>query len=207
MTKLTEPEDLAMLRHRFGRAIEMSSAYNAFNENEVETGPGKSVINDMVRFQTTHTLLITYYSFIYSLFDPSAVNFIDTYKNIAAQLPSDAREAGRIAIDEWNKIKVPMSIIRSTIGFHHAKKEKSANKGYESYGSIHPYSPKLIMQALRIVFRRASEVYETGEAYAKTPKSQDTEQLMAYVKAIQKAIEETPHQDVMQILREVLEQD
>jgi hypothetical protein len=199
-----EPEDLAMLRHRFGRAIEVSTAYHAFNNGEIAVGPDKTCINEVVRFQVTHTLLVTYYSFIYSLFDPSGVNFIKISEKVSPLIASDGQEAARLAIETWQKIRKPMSIIRSNIGFHHSEAAKGASMGYESYGSIHPFEPELIMQALRVFFRRASEVYEPREPYGAKPLAKDTGELMQYVMRIKAEIQANPKEDVMELLRDAL---
>ncbi|MFQ6758407.1 MAG: hypothetical protein D9V46_04180 [Deltaproteobacteria bacterium] len=199
-----ESEDLAMLRHRFGRAIEVSTAYHAFNNHEVAVGPDKTCINEVVRFQVTHTLLITYYSFIYSLFDPSGVNFTEISKSVVPHLPQDGKAAAALAIAEWEEIRTPMSIIRSNIGFHHSEREKGANKGYESYGRIHPLAPELIMQALRVFFRHAAEVFEPREPYGVKPSSSDTDELMRFVLSMKEEIEASPHEDIMELFRSAL---
>lgn len=200
----TESEELAMLRHRFGRAIEISTAYHTFNNREVAVGPDKICINEVVRFQVTHTLLITYYSFIYSLFDPSGVNFAKISKQISPFIARDGQEAASLAIEKWQEIRTPMAIIRSNIGFHHSDEAKGANKGYESYGNIHPLAPELIMQALRVFFRRAAEVYEPREPYGVKTSSQDTEELMRLVLRMRADIEASPHQDIMELMRNTL---
>lgn len=197
-----ESEELAMLRHRFGRAIEVSTAYHTFNNQEVEVGPEKTCINEVVRFQVTHTLLITYYSFIYSLFDPSGVDFRKIAKRVSPQIAQDGQDAAALAVAQWEVIRKPMSIIRSNIGFHHSEREKGANVGYESYGEIHPLAPELIMQALRVFFRRASEVFEPREPYGGKPSSSDTDMLMRFVLQMKQEIDADPHQDIMVLFRD-----
>lgn len=199
-----EPEDLAMLRHRFGRATEVSTAYHTFNNREVAIGPNKTCINEVVRLQVTHTLLITYYSFIYSLFDPSGVDFRKISERVSPLIAQDGQDAAAIAIAQWEKILTPMSIIRSNIGFHHSEREKGASRGYESYGKIHPLAPELIMHALRIFFRRTSEVFEPREPYVTKPSSSDIDHLMHLVLHIKQEIESSPHQDIMEVLRNAL---
>ena len=199
-----ESEDLAMLRHRFGRAIEVSTAYHAFNNHEVAVGTDKTCINEAVRFQVTHTLLITYYSFIFSLFDPSGVDFRKVAERVSPMLAQDGKDAAALAIAQWEEIRIPMSIIRSNIGFHHSEREKGASKGYESYGKIHPLAPELIMQALRVFFRRASEVFEPREPYGAKPSSNDTSELIRLVLHIKQEIEASPLQDIMESFRNAL---
>lgn len=199
-----ESEDLAMLRHRFGRAIEVSTAYHTFNNQEVEIGPNKICINEAVRFQVTHTLLITYYSFIYSLFDPSGVDFRKISKQVLPLIKQDGQYAAALAIAQWEEIRIPMSIIRSNIGFHHSEQQKGANRGYESYGKIHPLAPEFIMQALRVFFRRTAEVFEPREPYGNKPSSNDTDRLMSLVLNIKQEIDASPHQDIMEVIRNAL---
>ncbi len=200
MPKLLEPEDLKMLRHRFSRTIEMWVAYNTFLEREVLVGNDKTCLNDTVVFQTTHTLLIAYYSFVFSLFDPSAVNFKSITEKILPNLPQDAREARDLVLEQWEEIKTPISIIRNNIGFHHSPKQKGATTGYENYGNIHPYATELIMQALRVFFRRVDGVFESSEPYGVAPDESTTVALMAYVRKLKEYIVENPHEEVFKNL-------
>jgi len=201
MTKLAEPEDLQMLRHRFGRTIEMWVAYNTFLNREVLVGNDKTCINNHVVFQTTHTLLIAYYSFVFSLFDPSAVNFRKITEKILDELPSDAREARDLVLEQWAKIEKPLTIIRNNIGFHHSVKQKGADFGYENYGNIHPLSTELIMQALRVFFRRVDGVFESKESYGIAPAENDTLALMEQVRRMKEYIIQNPYEDVFKSLR------
>ncbi|WP_233963236.1 MULTISPECIES: hypothetical protein [Enterobacterales] len=204
MTKLPEPEDLQMLRHRFSRTIEMWVAYNTFLNREVLVGNDKTCLNDIIVFQTTHTLLIAYYSFIFSLFDPSAVNFKKITEKILPHLPPDAHEARGLVLEQWGKIEKPLTIIRNTIGFHHSAKQKGASTGYQNYGNIHPLSTELIMQALRVFFRRVDGVFESSEPYGVAPAEDDTVALMEKVRGLKEYIVENPHEEVLKSLRTLL---
>ncbi|WP_272692320.1 hypothetical protein [Providencia sp. PROV164] len=204
MTKLVEPEALQMLRHRFSRTIEMRVAYNTFLNREVLVGNDKTCLNDIIVFQTTHTLLIAYYSFIFSLFDPSAVNFRKITEEILPHLPPDAHGARDLVLEQWEKIEKPLTIIRNTIGFHHSAKQKGASTGYQNYENIHQLSTKLIMQALRVFFRRVDGVFESSELYGITPDEDDTVALMAQVRKLKEYIVENPHEEVFKSLRTLL---
>lgn len=204
MPKLPEPEELEMLKHRFARTIEMWVAYNTFLKREVLVGNDKTCLNDIVVFQTTHTLLIAYYSFVYSLFDPSAVNFKSITEKILPHLPQDAHEARDLVLEQWEEIKTPLSIIRNNIGFHHSPKQKGANTGYQNYGNIHPYSTELIMQALRVFFRCVNTVFESNEPYGIAPSENDTTALMDHVRKLKKYIVENPHEDIFKNLHALL---
>lgn len=206
MPKLPEPEDLQMLRHRFSRTIEMWVAYKTFLNREILVGSDKTCINEQVVFQTTHTLLVAYYSFVYSLFDPNAVNFKQITDKTLLHLPEDAHEARDIVLEQWEKIRTPISIIRNNIGFHQSPKQKGASLGYENYGNIHPYAPELIMQALRVFFRRVDSIFESTEAYGNKPIEADTVALMDIVKKLQQYIIDHPHEEVFKDLH-VLFQD
>ncbi|ORM53278.1 hypothetical protein HA39_19345 [Pantoea brenneri] len=205
MTKLPEPENLQMLRHRFSRTIEMGVAYNTFLNREVLIGSDKTCLNDFVLVQTTHTLLITYYSFIFSLFDPSAVNFKIITESISAELPPDMHEIRNLILEQWEKIKKPMAIIRHKIGFHHSQSQTDVDFGYTNYSKIHPLSPELIMMALRVFFRRLDDIYSSNEPYAIKPVEKDTLVLMDQVRKMKEYIEKNPHQDIFENLRESLD--
>lgn len=204
MPKLPEPEDLRMLRHRFARTIEMGVAYNTFLKREVLVGNDKTCLNNIIGFQTTHTLLIAYYSFVFSLFDPSAVNFKKITENILPYLPQDAREARDLVLEQWEEIKIPLTLIRNNIGFHHSPKQKGASIGYQSYGNIHPYATELIMQALRVFFRRVDAVFESSEPYGVAPNENDTVALMDYVRELKEYIVKNPHEEVFKNLHALL---
>ena len=60
------------------------------------------------------------------------------------------------------------------------------------------------MQALRVFFRRASEVYEPREPYGAKPLAKDTGELMQYVMRIKAEIQANPKEDVMELLRDAL---
>ncbi|QEW31120.1 hypothetical protein D0N50_05280 [Erwinia billingiae] len=204
MQKLSEPEDLEMLRHRFARTIEIWVAYNTFLNREVLIGNDKICLNDTVAFQTTHTLLIAYYSFVFSLFDPSAVNFKNITEKMLHHLPQDAHEARDLILEQWEKIKIPLSIVRNNIGFHHSPKRKGANTGYQNYGNIHPLATELIMQALRVFFRRVDAVFESHESYGVAPNESDTMALMDQVRELKNYIVENPHEDAFKKLNALL---
>ena len=93
MTKLPEPESLGTLRHRWARTIEVWVAYRTFLHREVFVGPDRVCLNPLVVQQTTHTLLACYYSFLYSLFDPSGVNFDRVSKDLLPSLPPTTMKA------------------------------------------------------------------------------------------------------------------
>lgn len=201
MPKLPEPEELQMLRHRFARTIEIWVAYNTFLNKEVLVGEFHTCLNDIIVFQTTHTLLITYYSFVYSLFDPSAVNLKKIKDEILFHLPQqDAHEALDLVLEEWEKIRTPISIIRNNIGFHHSSQQKGARAGYQSYGKIHPYSTEIIMQALRVFFRCVDGVFQSNEPYGIEPSESDTLALMEHVRELKKYIVENPHENIFEKL-------
>lgn len=204
MPKLPEPEDLQMLKHRFARTIEMGVAYNTFLKREVLVGNDKTCLNDMIVYQTTHTLLISYYSFIFSLFDPSAVNFKSISEKLLPHLQEDAHEARDLILEQWEKIKTPLSKIRNNIGFHHSPKQKGADIGYQNYGNIHPYAIELIMQALRVFFRRVNTVFESSEPYGIEPNEKDTLALMDHVRKLKEYIDENPHEEMFKNLKALL---
>lgn len=182
--KLDEPEELSQLRHRFGRCIEAAIAYYTFLNNEILVGPEFTCTSDQVVKQTTHTLLISYYSYIYSLFDPSGTDFRNPFEIHRASLPQDACDAGDIALQAWAKIEKPMASIRSNIGFHHGALEKQSNHGYASYSKINPFAAELIMQSLRVFFRSSSDVFNCKDNYESPPSKYSTCELLSHVKSL-----------------------
>jgi len=204
MTKLPEPEDLQMLRHRFARTIEVWVAYNTFLSREVFVGEDKICLNNLVVEQTTHTLLIAYYSFVFSLFDPSAVNFKNITEKVLPHLPQDAHEARDLVLEQWKNIEKPLAIIRNNIGFHHSTSQKGAKAGYQNYANIHPLATELIMNGLRVFFRRVDGVFESREPFGIAPDEEDTVALMAYVRKLNEHIVQNPHEEIFKNLRALL---
>lgn len=194
-----------MLRHRFARTIEIWVAYNTFLNREVLVGPDKVCINDVVVFQTAHTLLVAYYSFVYSLFDRSAVDFQAITEKTLPHLPQDAREARDIVLDQWEQIRSPISIIRNNIGFHQSPKQKGSSRGYENYGNVHPHATELIMQGLRVFFRRVDAVFESTEPYGTQPTEADTLALMDLVRRLKQDLIDHPHDELFKNLRKLFD--
>lgn len=186
---MEEPDELAMLHHRFARTLEIEVAYNAFVKKEVSIGEEYSCLHEPLREGVTHTLLITYYSFIYSLFDPSGVNLNNLDASILSNLSKEAIDARNIAIAQWNAIATPMAKIRNNVGFHHSKKRTGASCGYESYSGVHPYSTILILLAMRLFFRHAYSVYEPAEPLLTTPTAEENEELEKQILFIKEFID------------------
>lgn len=73
---MKESDELYLLRFRYGRAVEVLYAYKTFLLKEVKYG-NKNTCKDKEQVEDiTHTLLVVYYSYIYSMFDKSGTDFI-----------------------------------------------------------------------------------------------------------------------------------
>ena len=189
-----------MLHHRFGRTIEVMVAYRSFLNIEVNVGEEFSCVNDELRQQVTHTLLVTLYSYIYSLFDPSAVNLKQLPNSVIEPLDDEAKQALDMAIAEWDKIKTPISKIRSNIGFHHSKKESGANCGYSSFYEVHPLSPMLIVDSLRLFFRVAYQFYTPREPMPLVKGESQVSELMEHILELHELVKETDPNKLAQLL-------
>ena len=165
MKKITEPEGLKLLRHRFSRVIEISIAYRAFLNDEVLIGSDKTCPDRHVASQVTHTLLVTYYSYIYSLFDKSGANFTSITKELIGDIHPNGEKARNLVICQWSEISDQITKIRHNIGFHQSVKSSGHDHGYSSFGYIHPLASEVIMHALRAYFRYINDAYEHSEPY------------------------------------------
>lgn len=197
--KLPEPEALAMLRHRFGRTIEIWTAYNAFRNREIEVGPDKTCTDDLIVEQTTHTLLVTFYSFVYSLFDKSGVNFQNISQTILGQLTPAAREARAIVVATEEHIHSDLAKIRSNIGFHQGDNRKKQHVGYGAYNTFHPLAPMLIMHGLRAFFRETSKIYAHSEPHAKEMDEETTVRLLELCRELKREIDTNKGVDLSSI--------
>lgn len=164
---IQETEEIFLLRHRFGRTMEIWTAYNVFLRREVKVGKEYICYEPYVVEQTTHTLLIAYYSYLYSLFDPIGTNYITATESIVDKLPDRAKAVRHDILEHWDKIKEPINKIRHNIGFHGGKKVKNSTSGYCAYADtqLHPWSPEYILQLLRVFFRDLDKVVSKSENF------------------------------------------
>ncbi|MBA2244422.1 MAG: hypothetical protein H0W11_05675 [Gemmatimonadetes bacterium] len=94
-------------------------------------GPERSCPSELFVAQTTHTLLVVYYSFMYSLFDSKGVNFATATAPLQGELCAEAWEARERAMALWSAIERPMMLIRHKVGFHGEDKQSGLEMGYE----------------------------------------------------------------------------
>jgi hypothetical protein len=189
MTKLAEPEKLRTLKHRWGRTVEIWVAYQVFLNDEVKIGPAFTCINRDLAKQTTHTLLTCYYSYLFSLFDRSGINFEEISAELVVNASHKASEVRTLILEHWEDIRSPMTQIRNNIGFHGAVKEKGKSLGYSAYFSIHPFSSEYIMTLMRVFFRLMEEVYESAETIARQVNPGEIDLLMEQAKLTKQMIE------------------
>lgn len=201
--KLPEPEELAMLRHRFGRTIEVWIAYSAFLRREILTGPNKFCVNDKIVEQTTHTLLIIFYSFIHSMFDKSGVDFTKISQGMLNDLTPAAKEARAIVVDVEKRIHPELEKIRNNIGFHQGNKRKKHLSGYGAYDAFHPWIPMLIMDGLRVFFREVDKRYAHKEEYGLEIDEKTTEEILEFCRKIKRDINADKVSDLATNLREL----
>ena len=195
-SKPVEPEEVSMLRHRFGRTIEIWTAYNVFLSGEVEVGPDKTCLDSTIVDQTTHTLLIAFYSFVYSLFDPSGVSFPKISQSMLDELTPVAREARAIVVSTEQKIHSELGKIRSNIGFHQGNRFKKHDVGYLAYKAFHPLAPMVIMQGMRVFFREVAKTHEPYEPYALDVSDEDTLGVLQYCRDMKKEVDENQGADL-----------
>lgn len=199
-TKLPEPEGLAMLRHRFGRTIEIWIAYSVFLNREIEIGPGKTCFDEAVLEQTTHTLNMVLYSFLFSMFDRSGVSFPKITAPLLEQLTPAAREARAMVVEAEHRIHGELARIRNNIGFHQGARRKSHRDGYDAYKAFHPGIPVLIMQGLRVFFREADKTYGSAEDYVIPVDDEVTDELLRLCRDLKREIAEDAGSDIASML-------
>lgn len=156
----------------------MATAYKTFLNREVLVGPERSCPSDFFVAQTTHTLLVIYYSFLYSLFDSKGVNFIAATESLRTELPSEAWEAREKAIEHWQSINKQMMLVRHKIGFHGEDNYKGLELGYEQYRNIHPIQPELVMMYLGAFFRFVHLHYDVKGSMVNPPTEESARGLL-----------------------------
>jgi hypothetical protein len=191
---IQETEEIFLLRHRFGRTIEIWTAYNVFLKREVKVGEGFTCFDKSIVEQTTHTLLITYYSFLHSLFDSSGTDFIKATQPFVDNLTERCREVRQEIIEHWEKIKTPINKIRNNIGFHGGREVKNSKSGYSAYAdsNLHPWSPDYILQLLKVFFLDLDKTVSRSENYYKHISDEEITKLYNKAKDIKKRMEDIP---------------
>ena len=198
--KVPEPEALAMLRHRFGRTIEIWTAYHVFLTREVDVGPRKTCVDETIVEQTTHTLNMVFYSFVYSIFDPSGVSFPKISQTILKEITPIAIEARTMVIEAERRIHGDLAKIRSNIGFHQGANRKKHKVGYGAYNTFHPGIPMLIMHGLRVFFREVAKTHESSEPYAKPVDDAVTAKILQHCRNLENEIAEDDGADLPSML-------
>jgi len=162
---MKETEEMYLLRFRYGRAAEMFIAYKTFLHRQVITGDKSYCPNEEVVIQVTHTLLLTFYSFIYSMFDKSGTDFISTTEPYVNVLTDAGKEVRKELIEVWTKNEKAISKLRHNIGFHGGVKIKSHEVGYSALSDIHPQVVEFIMNHLAIFFMEMDVILPPREDY------------------------------------------
>jgi len=158
---MKESHELFLMRFRYGRAAEILLAYKTFLNRQVHFGREHDYCQSMEHVeQTTHTLLITYYSFVHSLFDKRGTDFRRSIEPYVEHLSDDAKEARMDLLNVWEQFGTPITILRSNIGFHGSGKFTGFEAGYKALGNIHPQVPDLIMNQLCLIFQNLDEFVE-----------------------------------------------
>ena len=110
--------------------------------------------------QTTHTLLIVYYSYLYSLFDPSGTNFGQVLKAIESSLPQSARDVAANINNLWSEVREPLTRIRHNMGFHGARAQSGQNEAIKQVHRMHPLLPQALVAYLRVFFRQIGNIFD-----------------------------------------------
>jgi hypothetical protein len=194
--KEKESDEIRLLRHRYARTIEIWTAYNVFLLRQIKVGGDFICINDELAEQTTHTLLITYYSYLYSLFDPSGTNFITSTKPLIGKLSPRGVEVRKEIIEHWTTIKTPINKVRHNIGFHGGKELKNFKSGYAAFRepNLHPKSPDYILALLRVFFRDLSEIVLYYEDYGVPFEVEDVDEMYEEAKGIKEFIQQMSYE-------------
>ena len=162
---MKETDELYLLRFRYGRAAEILLAYKTFLHRQVNIGDKNYCQTDEHVRQVSHTLLVTFYSFIYSLFDKQGTNFISAIEPYVNSFSEDGKRILQELIDVWEIYNTPITKLRHNIGFHGGTKLKSQEVGYSALSEIHPQTSEFIMNHLAILFMELDNIVESRENY------------------------------------------
>ncbi|MFN8284629.1 MAG: hypothetical protein U0U67_15510 [Chitinophagales bacterium] len=203
---MKESDELYLLRFRYGRAVEVLYAYKTFLLKEVKYG-NKNTCKDKEQVEDiTHTLLVVYYSYIYSMFDKSGTDFITVSEQYLEFLSEDGKIFRRELIEIWEKYKIPITKLRNNVGFHGGSKIKSHDIGYGALGDIHTHAADFIINHLALFFMEIdiilpNENYNINENHA-----YKKEKLLKKSKELKEAIENDSFADTVKSIREYFKQ-
>ena len=197
-------DQVTTLCHRWGRLIEVATAYKTFLNREVLVGLDRSCPSDFFVAQTTHTLLVIYYSFLYSLFDSKGVSFITATGNLRTELPPEAWEAREKAMGHWKSIEKQMMLVRHKIGFHGEDNYKGLELGYEQYRNINPLLPELVMMYLAAFFRFVHLYYDVKGPMANPPTKESAHWLLNAAKETESESAELLALDPREVVDDVI---
>ena len=200
---MQESNNLYLLRHRYGRTVEIYVAYRTFLHRHVIYGEDKYCKNEEDVRQVTHTLLLTFYSFVYSLFDNSGTNFFTATEEYTPHLKNDAIEIRDDLIRLWDENKKAISTLRSNIGFHGGKHKKGYDSGYAALSKLHPLVPELIMTQLGRFFRELDHYVTPTDNYEYHIDPADGEFLLAHVERLKEVIRNKEIDTVIKGIRKI----
>lgn len=174
MTLKPAPEPLVLIRHRMSRTNEVWTAYQVFWEREVNIGPGFACQSEEKAINVTHTLLVAYLSYLYSMFDDSACHFIKDTEAIISDLTPLAIRARENIIEIWGILANPLKRLRHNTGFHGGKSITSLVDGYKQIyeQNINLALPENLMLFIDAFFRELEFIYKFEEYYL-TPKPRE----------------------------------
>jgi hypothetical protein len=155
---MKETEELYLLRFRYGRAAEMLLAYKTFLFKQVQIGGQNYCQTEEQAGQTAHTLLVVYYSFIFSMFDKNGTHFITATEPFLSNLSDHGKKIRNELVDVWKKYELPITKLRHNIGFHGGTKIKSHEVGYSSLTKIPPKTAEYIMNHMAIFFLEIDKI-------------------------------------------------
>lgn len=200
---MKESTNLYLLRHRYGRTVEMYIAYRTFLHRHVIYGEDKFCKNEEDVRQVTHTLLLSFYSFIYSLFDPSGTNFFTATDEYVPYLKKEVLEIRDELGDLWTKNKSAIATLRSNIGFHGGKHKKGYDSGYTALSKLHPLIPELIMTQLARFFRELDKVVDRTDNYEFHIDPEEGKLLLAHAEKLKEVIESKEMDIVLKGMRKI----
>lgn len=200
---MQESNNLYLLRHRYGRTVEIYVAYRTFLHRFVIYGEDKFCKDEEDVRQVTHTLLLTFYSFVYSLFDKSGTNFFTATEEYVPHLNNDIIMIRDDLISLWNENKKAISTLRSNIGFHGGKHMKGYDTGYEALSQLHPNIPELIMTQLARFFQGLDQVVKRSDDYEYHVNPEDEKLLLEHVEKLKEVIKSKEMDIVLKGIRRI----
>ncbi|MFV8520896.1 hypothetical protein [Bacillus sp. SBS7] len=100
-------------------------------------------------------------------------------------------------ISRWDHIHKSLKLIRNKIGFHQDTNERATKNAYEQFWKNNPLEIELLMQYLRLFFRRLDFIYERQEKTLRSRNLQELDGITEYVRKLENIVVDKNYEEIV----------